>query len=747
MKRLFSLFLLSVLIVVIAGMLSAPAPEGMPSAPAPDGMPRDADALVLTAVNDTAFMLVNGRIVIDVVANDEDNNAGCKTFQLVRLLEGPFNSNLKFRDSTHIDRRQVNNFGDDVLVYVPLPDFTGRDSLEYEVHSVDEDCPNSIDSAWVFVNVTRAPEAQNDTLQVLPDSLNTLPVLANDTDPDDEPLTVDSLGVLPQNGTAAIADGALTYTPDDDYIGPDTLLYYVSDDKRAIDSAWVFLTVNTPPMAVEDSVTTLPVTPVTIDVLDNDTDPEDGELTIGDILDGPSNGGVAVNGDVTYTPDAGFVGIDSFSYVAVDPLGGMDTTTVTVSVNTPPVAVDDAAGALFGTAVDIDVLVNDTDADGDALTVESIVDPPDNGTATVIDGGSQVRYTPDDDFFGVDTFRYAAADVRGGMDEATVTVTVSADAAVQFIHNALPAGPVDLYVNDTRVLDDFDFRTATSYLAVPAGDAMVDVTEGSAADNSAPFFTTTLSLTPQEAYIAIANGVAGQNFDILVKADARPTASDTSKAEFFIAHGVLDAPASGVDIHLLDPFNENLPSQTLADDINFEELSDYLSLDPALFNIDATSFNGSTVYDAYHFDLETFGGKTFTLLLSGLLSPATGEPAFAVVGFDADGNPLMLDVATATEDVVELPTAFILQGNYPNPFNPTTTIHFDLPARAEVRVAIYDLLGRQVLALPAQILEAGAARRVAVDAASLASGTYLYRLTAQTQNTLHVATGRMVLVK
>ena len=62
-------------------------------------------------------------------------------------------------------------------------------------------------------------------------------------------------------------------------------------------------------------------------------------------------------------------------------------------------------------------------------------------------------------------------------------------------------------------------------------------------------------------------------------------------------------------------------------------------------------------------------------------------------------------------------------------------------------MSIYDLMGRQVLALPAQILEAGAARRVAVDAASLASGTYLYRLTAQTQNTLHVATGRMVLVK
>ena len=738
MKRLISIYLLVVLVIVITGMLSAPAPNGMP---------HEANPLLLTAVDDTAFVLVNDTVWIDVTANDIETNAGCFPLILVKPVAGPFHAVFPPEDARHIDRGNPVDASDDVVRYIPQQDFIGKDSLRYEVARNATNCGQDIDSAWVFIYVHRAPEAQDDTLQVLPDAMNTLPVLANDTDPDGDLLTVDSLGTLPEHGTAAIVDGALIYTPDDGYVGPDTLLYYASDSMRAIDSAWVFLTVNAPPTAVADMATTLPGTPVTIEVLDNDTDPEGGALTIGDIPDGPSNGGVVVNGDVTYTPDAGFVGIDSFSYVAVDPLGGMDTTTVTVSVNTPPVAVDDSTGALFGIAVDIDVLANDTDADGDGLTVDALVDPPDNGTATIIDGGSQVRYTPDDDFFGVDTFVYAAADGRGGLDEATVTVTVSADAAVQFIHNALPASPVDVYVNDTRVLDDFDFRTATPYLEVPAGDALVDVTDGGAADNSAPFFTTTLSLTPQETYIAIANGVAGQNFDILVKADARPAADDTSKAEFFIAHGVLDAPASGVDVRLLDPFNENLPSQTLADDINFEELSDYLSLDPALFNIDATSFNGSTVYDAYHFDLEAFGGKTFTLLLSGLLSPATGDPAFAVVGFDADGNPLMLDVATATEDVAEVPAEFVLRGNYPNPFNPTTTIHFDLPARAEVRVAVYDLLGRQVLSLPALILEAGAARRVAVDGASLASGTYLYRLTAQTQRTLHIATGRMVLVK
>ena len=93
------------------------------------------------------------------------------------------------------------------------------------------------------------------------------------------------------------------------------------------------------------------------------------------------------------------------------------------------------------------------------------------------------------------------------------------------------------------------------------------------------------------------------------------------------------------------------------------------------------------------------------------------------------------------------PSAFALQGNYPNPFNPITQIQVDLPERAEVSVAVYDVLGRQVLALPAHVLEAGAARSIAVDGSSLASGVYLYRLTARMESDRHVATGWMTLVR
>ena len=95
----------------------------------------------------------------------------------------------------------------------------------------------------------------------------------------------------------------------------------------------------------------------------------------------------------------------------------------------------------------------------------------------------------------------------------------------------------------------------------------------------------------------------------------------------------------------------------------------------------------------------------------------------------------------------ELPASFELRGNYPNPFNPTTTIVFDLPQDARVHVAVFDLLGRQVLTVPQAFFEAGAGQHVQVDGAALPSGVYLYRVTAESAGQTLVRKGRMMLLK
>jgi hypothetical protein len=122
----------------------------------------------------------------------------------------------------------------------------------------------------------------------------------------------------------------------------------------------------------------------------------------------------------------------------------------------------------------------------------------------------------------------------------------------------------------------------------------------------------------------------------------------------------------------------------------------------------------------------------------------------------SEGQGLMIDNVNVTGirfgegDVLEidaLPDAFTLTGNYPNPFNPTTNIVFDLPENATMRVGIYDLLGRRVLEIDSIEMTAGAGRQVQIDAASLASGTYVYRIQAEMASGVAVKSGRMTLLK
>jgi len=114
------------------------------------------------------------------------------------------------------------------------------------------------------------------------------------------------------------------------------------------------------------------------------------------------------------------------------------------------------------------------------------------------------------------------------------------------------------------------------------------------------------------------------------------------------------------------------------------------------------------------------------------VAPTVGE----LLGFDtpfAAGTSLLGDITSTSSgepDATRLrPSGFVLAQNYPNPFNPTTSITFDLPTTSHARLAVYDLLGREVRVLLSARTTAGSYRRQ-FDASGLASGVYLYRLTA-----------------
>jgi hypothetical protein len=186
---------------------------------------------------------------------------------------------------------------------------------------------------------------------------------------------------------------------------------------------------NNPPVAVDDTLTTPQDTAGDVNVLANDSDPDGDALAVTGSANG-AHGSVScpAAGPCTYTPAAGFSGSDSFTYTVSDGRGGTATGNVSVAViplgvNHDPVAADDTITTQEGVAGDANVLANDVDPDGDALTITA---SSQGAHGSVICGGATCTYTPAAGYTGTDSFTYTVSDGRGGTATASVSVTIRA---------------------------------------------------------------------------------------------------------------------------------------------------------------------------------------------------------------------------------------------------------------------------------------------------------------------------------
>jgi uncharacterized delta-60 repeat protein len=263
-----------------------------------------------------------------------------------------------------------------------------------------------------------------------------LGVLANDSDPDGDPISA-QLVSGPSHGTLTFnANGTFTYRPEAAWSGTDSFTYQATDGGLTSSPATVTITVNPVndrPVAVADSYTTAEDTPLTVaapGVLANDTDEEGGTLTAS-VVFGPANGTLSFNADgsFTYTPRANFNGTDSFTYRVSDGNSFSDPVTVTLSV-TPvydaPVAGDNVYTVTPGTAFTASapgVLGNDNSPDGRPLTARLITGPT-KGTLTLNANGS-FTYTRDAGATGPDSFTYVANDGISDSNVATVRLNVA----------------------------------------------------------------------------------------------------------------------------------------------------------------------------------------------------------------------------------------------------------------------------------------------------------------------------------
>ena len=294
-------------------------------------------------------------------------------------------------------------------------------------------------AAEVRVLMNCAPVAVADSATTPEDQGVDLDVLANDTDEDGDTLTVTEVVTPPAHGTAEVVSGNVRYTPAADYCSPpaDTFTYRISDGEGHQATAAVTVTVscgNDDPATAADAVDVPEDTPTVIDVLANDTDADGDQLSVTEVGDA-TNGSTSTNGGtVRYAPEADFCGADSFTYTAGD---GTTTTSGTVSVSVvcngdSPRPQPDTATTPEDTSVDVPVLANDTDPDGDTLNLTGDLGQPAHGTVTVVD--DQVRYVPDADRCGPDAFTYVVSD-------GALTATGTVDVAVSCVNDPPLAAP------------------------------------------------------------------------------------------------------------------------------------------------------------------------------------------------------------------------------------------------------------------------------------------------------------------
>ncbi len=278
---------------------------------------------VLSTTDDAFTIEDNNSLTANFVENDvfQDIN-----FLTINIINSPSNGNLSFGENG-------------IFTYTPNPDFVGTDVFSYELCLSNVGC----EQATVTITVENLLEALNDTANTLQNTLSIdIAILDNDAFPDLEGVDVEIIEGV-SNGSLALEPTTFvaTYFPDADFAGTDSFEYALFYPNRGFDTARVIIIVVKeliPPTATDDSATTLEEETVNIDVLANDI----GEgLFLSRITDAPINGTATIDSDgtISYTPNAGFIGMESFVYevCSVDDL--CTTATVRVEVEEKDIVV------------------------------------------------------------------------------------------------------------------------------------------------------------------------------------------------------------------------------------------------------------------------------------------------------------------------------------------------------------------------------------------------------------------------
>jgi VCBS repeat-containing protein len=228
-----------------------------------------------------------------------------------------------------------------------------------------------------------------------------------------------------------------------------------SDRERDAVTTLVTVVQNSVPVANDQSISTDEDTPITTTFTTSDVN---GDSLTYSVVSAPGNGSLSgTPPTVTYTPNANYAGVDSFTFKANDGEADSQVATITITVNPvndTPLANDDSFNTDEDTSLSGSVAGNDSDIDGDMLAY-SLVTNANYGALTLNPDGSFI-YTPTYDYNGLDSFTYQAHDGNNGTDTATVKITVSALNDAPKVINDSAATVEDAAVTVTVMTNDND---------------------------------------------------------------------------------------------------------------------------------------------------------------------------------------------------------------------------------------------------------------------------------------------------
>lgn len=419
---------------------------------------------------DDEFALCNDEVgVFDILANDSDPD-GEIIPNTVTILFGPNNGVI-----TNIDEQTG------IVTYVPNDSFEGIDTFTYEI--CDE--ANLCEQANVIITVQNCgdpplpPQPENDEYELCNNETGIFDVLANDSDSDSS-LVPGSVRIVadPLHGLIDIinaVNGNIHYVPESSYVGEDSFEYEVCDTTDLCATATVTITINNctpddePPLPLDDEIELCSTSIVTIDILANDSDPNNNiDSTSVDIVDNPDHGaitGIDAYGQITYDPQDSFEGEDAFIYEVCDDTNLCAQATVRITVidcsdppvcgneiiengeqcddgnviggdgcsalcqiepPQPPDAHDDEYELCNNTVGFFDILDNDIDVDSPLeISSLSIIQEPEHGSIISIGIDGVVVFDPDDFYEGEDFFEYEICDTTNQCDTAEVSIDIT----------------------------------------------------------------------------------------------------------------------------------------------------------------------------------------------------------------------------------------------------------------------------------------------------------------------------------